>query len=435
MQKILRQVLDVIRPSRQEMKGEIQFTKTLLAHIRANSPSGCDVVLTGSMAKRTFIREKRDVDVFVLFKRSVPRGHLEPAIKGILKKAFPGRAYQLSYAEHPYARFRLEGRRIDLVPAYRIADASERVSAVDRSVLHTSYVLRNLKSVDDVLLLKSFLQANSLYGAEIKIRGFSGYLCELLIIRHGSFPRLLKAASKWKPPGHPVFIDIKKYHKGRKAIREAALRFGNLTVIDPTDRNRNVAAAVSAANLACFTRLCREFLKKPSAQAFLRKPESFEERLANVLKAAKGAKPFMVTLPRPDVVDDVLWGQLHRMIGQLEHHLAGFKPKTILADDSQHIIRLAVLLKKDSLPKEMVVEGPPLGMKAHVKGFRASHRGARFIARKKKLCAIVKRPITSAEGAIMDFFRKLGKTKSHLACGEELVVLEPIRRGKKPPAS
>jgi tRNA nucleotidyltransferase (CCA-adding enzyme) len=418
MEKILRQVLTVIRPSHHEMEEELAFTKALVAHIKASAPRGCEVVLTGSMAKRTFLRERRDVDVFVLFRRSVPKDRLEPLIEGIMAAAFPGRAYQLSYAEHPYARFRLEGRRIDLVPAYKIADASERVSAVDRSVLHTSFVLRNLKNVDDVLLLKSFLQANSLYGAEIKIQGFSGYLCELLVIRYGGFVNLLRAASRWKPP---LFIDIRKYYHGAKAVREAQLRLGSFVVIDPTDANRNVAAAVSSDNLSRFIRLCKAFLKRQSPQAFLRKPESFEDRVS---RPAKGARLFMVSLPRPDVVDDVLWGQLHRMTGQLEHHLVEFGPKAILADDSQHIIRLAIILQKDRLPPVMEIEGPPLGMKEHVQSFRKSHRGARFVSRKKKLFAIVKRPVTGAEGAIMDFFRKFSGTKSHIACGEELVVVE-----------
>jgi tRNA nucleotidyltransferase (CCA-adding enzyme) len=425
MQKILRQVLALIKPSRREMAAEKAFTKLLVEHIRLNAPRGCEVVLTGSMAKRTFLREKRDVDVFVLFRRSVARDRLEPLIKGIMEKAFPGRAYQLSYAEHPYVRFRLEGRKIDLVPAYRIADASERLSAVDRSVLHTSFVLRNLKNVDDVLLLKSFLQANSLYGAEIKIQGFSGYLCELLIIRYGGFVKLLRAASGWKPP---LFIDVKKYYLGHKAVREAQLRLGRFVVIDPTDANRNVAAAVSEANLARFIRLCSGFLRKPSAQFFLRKPESFEDKVSRM---ARGASVFMVALPRPDVVDDVLWGQLHRMLGQMEHHLVEFGPKIILADDSQHIVRLALALEKDLLPPTMEVEGPPLGMKQHAKRFKDSHRGARFISRKKKLFAIVKRPVTHAEAAIQEFFRKFSKTKSHLACSEELVVVEKVRKPLK----
>jgi tRNA nucleotidyltransferase (CCA-adding enzyme) len=415
---VLSRVLQVIRPTAAEAAAEVRFSRLLVEHIRASAPRGSEVVLTGSMAKRTFLRAKRDVDVFVLFSRGVPRDALEPHIKGIMERAFPGRAYQLSYAEHPYARFRLHCRRIDLVPAYRIADASERVSAVDRSVLHTSFVRRNLKSAGDVLLLKAFLQANGLYGAEIKVQGFSGYLCELLIIRYGTFMGLARAAAKWKLP---VFIDIKGYHKGKAAIAAMQEKLGRFAVIDPTDRNRNVAAAVSPENLSGFIRLCRAFLKKPSERMFLRAPESFEARVS---EAAKGAKLFMVTLPRPDVVDDVLWGQLHRLMGQLGRHLAGYGPKAILADDSQHIVRLAVILGKGELGPRMAVEGPPAAMKAHAAAFRKSHPGARFIKRKNRLCAIVKRPVRKAGSSILEFFRGLSGTASHLACGEELIVIE-----------
>lgn len=425
---ILAGVLATIRPSPAEMAREVRFSRALVEHIQASAPANSEVVLTGSMAKRTFLREKRDVDVFVLFGRSVPRAKLEPAIKRIMQKAFPGRAYQLSYAEHPYARFRLAGRRIDLVPAYRIADASERISAVDRSVLHTSFVRKNLRSIDDVLLLKSFLQANSLYGAEIKVQGFSGYLCELLVIRYGGFVKLLRAASGWKPP---VFIDIQKYYKGQKAVQEAQLRLGRFVVIDPTDANRNVAAAVSSENLSRFMRLCRSFLKKPDAQFFLRKPETFAEKVARAAGAARGAKLFTVALPRPDIVDDVLWGQLHRLMGQLGRHLAEYRPKAMLADDSQHIIRLALVLGLDRLPLQMAVAGPPSGMKEHAAAFRKSHRGARFVVRKKRVYAIVRRPAASAtaEWAIREFFRKSSRAgfKSHLACSEELVVVERCR--------
>ncbi len=431
---ILTAVLAAVRPSPAEMAGEVRFSRALVEHIQASAPANSEVVLTGSMAKRTFLREKRDVDVFVLFGRSVPREKLEPAIKRIMQKAFPGRAYQLSYAEHPYARFRLDGRRIDLVPAYRIADASERISAVDRSVLHTTFVRKNLRSIDDVLLLKSFLQANSLYGAEIKVQGFSGYLCELLIIRYGGFMKLLRAASGWKVQV-PVFLDIKKYYKGAKAVREAQLRLGRFVVIDPTDANRNVAAALSPENLSRFTHVCRSFLKKPDAQFFLRKPESFQEKVAQAAGAARGAKLFTVSLPRPDVVDDVLWGQLRRMLGQLGRHLAEYNPKAMLADDSQHIIRLALVLGLDRLPLELAVAGPPAGMKEHAAAFRKSHKGARFVVRKKRVYAIVRRPAASAtaEWAIREFFRKSSQamTKSHLACGEELVVVEKCRTAGK----
>lgn len=453
MQKILQQVLGVIKPTEEEVACEERFARLLVAHIQNNVSKGCEVVLTGSIAKRTFLRDKKDVDIFVLFGRSVPREKLEPAIRAIMSAAFPGVGYQMSYAEHPYARFHFQGRRIDLVPAYKITNASERLSAVDRSVLHTGFVLRNMKpsQTEDVLLLKQFLKANSMYGAEIKTAGFSGYLCELLTIHHGGFAKLVKSTAKWKAP---VFIQLAntgaktKKPKNKKATKRTGsgatnangaasgasgyARFqSSFVVVDPTDANRNVAAAVSEENLANFIALCKSFATKPSKSFFFRKPETFEEKAA---KVGKGKKLLMLSMPRPEIVDDILWGQLYKMTGQLERHLKDldFDLKGILADDTRHLVRLAIILEKDELPSTMVVEGPPLDMKKHAEQFKKSHKKAKFSKKGKRLYATVKRPITKAEDAVMQFFHEFSKTKSHLAYPEEMLILGRLSKGKKP---
>jgi tRNA nucleotidyltransferase (CCA-adding enzyme) len=429
MKKVLPCVLAAVKPTREEAAAERGFAEFLVAHISRNLPEGCEAVLTGSMAKGTFLRDKRDIDIFVLFDRSVPREDLEARISGVMAASFPGLGYQLSYAEHPYARFHFEGRRIDLVPAYRITRAAERISAVDRSVLHTKFVTSSLSRAQagEVLLLKQFLRSNGLYGAEIKIGGFSGYLCELLIIRFGSFAALVRAAAKWKP-GSPVFIYLKKAHTP-KGAEEAQKRFNApFVVIDPTDKNRNVAAALTPENFARFCALCKSFLKGPSEDFFFRKPEPFEDRAA---RGARGGSLFIISMPRPDVVDDVLWGQLYKMMGQLEAHLKEFGPKPILADDSRHVVRLAITLKKDRLPGRMLVEGPPIGMKKHAGQFRKSHKKAKFIVKKKRLYADVKRPAARAEGAIRSFFRAFSTTRSHLAYPEEMILVESVQAGPK----
>jgi tRNA nucleotidyltransferase (CCA-adding enzyme) len=412
-------VLAAIKPTRQEVASELDNAKELVRHITKKAPPTCEVVLTGSMAKKTFLRTGRDIDIFVLFERSTPKGKLEPAIKKIMDRAFPGTGYQLSYAEHPYVRFHYNGRRVDLVPAYKISRPSERLSAVDRSVLHTKFVRNSMKvkQTDEVLLLKQFLKSNELYGAEIKVEGFSGYLCELLIIKYGTFRRLVREASKWKD----VFIDIRKFHSPKEKD-EAKKRFASrFIVIDPTDKDRNVAAAVSDASYRRFISLCKSFLKKPSKKFFFRLPDTFEQK---VKKASKGKKLIILSMPRPDVVDDVLWGQIHKLVKQLKEALSDFGPKEILADDSHHMVKLAVVLKSDRLPAKMLVVGPPLKMKKHVEKFRKAHKKAKFVKKGGKLYAEVKRPVTKAEKALSDFFKKYSETKSHLAYSEEMILIE-----------
>lgn len=416
--ELLSDVLSAIKPSKAEAAAEMQNASVLLELISRRAPSGCDVVLTGSMAKGTFLKDAKDIDVFVLFDLATPKDKFEPAIRKIMGRAFPATGYQVSYAEHPYVRFHYNGRRVDLVPAYKITKSSERLSAVDRSVLHTKFVRRSMKArqTDEVLLLKQFLKANELYGAEIKIKGFSGYLCELLIIRYGTFRKLMREASKWRD----VFIDLGKHYppRGRAAAKK---RFASkFIVVDPTDSERNVSAAVSPANLGKFVSLCKRFVKKPSKNFFFRVPETFEQK---VRKASKGAKLLMVSMPRPDVVDDVLWGQLHKLGRQLNDALKEFGPRKILYDDSRHVVRIAIVLKNEKLAPKMLVLGPPLKMKSHVEKFRKAHKRARFVKKKGKLYAEVKRPVTKAESALMQFFKKFSKTDSHLAYPEEMIII------------
>ena len=421
--KMLSQVLTLIKPSKKERKEEQRFAKAVAAKVRKAVPKGCRVAITGSIAKGTFLRDSKDLDIFVLFSKTQPKERFESLIVSVVKKAFPGTGYQLSYAEHPYARFHHGGRRVDLVPAYAIKHAGERLSAVDRSVLHTKYILKNMKirQKDGVLLLKKLLKANGLYGAEIKIEGFPGYLCELLVLRYRSFMGLVSAAALWNPP---TIIDLERHYKTKKEIPSLPKRFGpGLIVIDPTDRNRNVAAAVSLENLKRYILLCRRLQKNPKEDHFLRAPETFEQKLEKLagLSARFGkGSTLLITLPKPEIVDDVLWGQLRKLMKQLYSRLEsdGFElpHSDMIADDSENKIRIAFAVKNPILPAEMEMAGPMLGMHKNVADFRKHHTGAKFVKRKNRIFAVVKREIRTPEASVRGFFKELNKKgKSHLA--------------------
>lgn len=407
-----------ISPSRSEKRAEARFASSVVSKIRSACPRGFKVVLAGSVAKGTFLRDSKDLDVFVLVGKQIQKSGMEAMLEAIMRKAYPRLGYQLSYAEHPYLRFHLGGRKIDLVPAYRIKNARERLSAVDRSVLHTKYVRSSLKEGQkrDVLLLKKFLKANSLYGAEIKTEGFPGYLCELLILHYGGFLPLVRAAAKWKPP---VAIDIEKLHP-KKSAAGFPERFGSgLVVIDPTDPGRNVAAAVSARNLGSFMSLCRRFSRNPSAVFFTREPKSFQQKVSGL----RGRITFVITLPKPNVVDEVLWGQLKKLMRQLAAHMRDFGPEEPFADDEGEV-RIALPLKTGVLPENIVLEGPPLVMKEHVGKFRKAHAGAKFVKSKGRMRAVKKRSVRRADEALKQFFKKFGKAGSHLSCPPNNVTME-----------
>jgi len=408
--QILEDVLRCISPSAREAKNESAFAKSVIRKIAKACPKGCRVVLAGSVAKGTFLRDSKDLDIFVLVGKTMPKARMEGMLKSIMKKAYPSLGHQLSYAEHPYLRFHLDGRKVDLVPAYSIKHSSERLSAVDRSVLHTKYILKNLKKSQksEVLLLKKFLKANSLYGAEIKTEGFPGYLCELLIHEYGNFTKLTKTVAKWKLP---IVLDSAK-HYPKKELQGLLEKFdSSLVVIDPTDSNRNVAAALSKKNTKAFISLCRRFVKKPAVGFFMKVPKTFQQKVAI---SRKRYNVFLITLPKPDVVDDILWGQLKKLMKQLVAHMKEFNPAEPFADDGQQVI-IAMPLRKSILPENEVLLGPPPDMKTHLKKFRKAHKGAKFVKKSERLCAIKKRKIRKAEDMLREFFKKYSKKGTHLS--------------------
>ena len=94
-----------------------------------------------------------------------------------------------------YVTFNYNGYDIDLVPCYPYTQGAGLQSAVDRTPAHNEYVISSIDGrEDEVLLLKQFLLARGIYGSELRTQGFSGYLCEILILKFGSFRGVLGTA-------------------------------------------------------------------------------------------------------------------------------------------------------------------------------------------------------------------------------------------------
>jgi len=408
---ILKEVLREIEPTQREADEIKRLARSLIKLLKEYEKER-RILLAGSVAKGTYLRDSADIDIFIMFKERLPKEEMKREIEGLMARAFPGTVYQMNYAEHPYVRFHISGRRVDIVPAYEMKKTEERFTAVDRSVLHTKYILKNLKKSrrKDVLLLKQLLKANGLYGAEIKVQGFSGYLCELLIIKYGSFSKLIKEAARWKLP---LIIDLKKYYKPKDAELLIKKFNSKFIVIDPTDRNRNVAAALSEENLKRFISLARRFLRKPSKNFFFRE-ENFDEKIK---RASRHGRILLIKFKKPDVVDDVLWGQLKKFMRMLENALADFTVKDIFADGDGEV-RIAVITKNDITGGTVEKQGPPVEMKKHVESFRREHKNERIIERGGRLIAFVKIPKKKLKDAALEFIKKNYENFSHLPLRE-----------------
>jgi len=254
-------------PTEDERKDTVSFSQETvkrLAEELQRSGIEADVQVQGSMAKDTWLAGEKDIDLFILLPRTYEKDDF-PRVLEVVKRV-AGKDWLEAYAEHPYIQADIDGYTIDFVPAFKIEKAEEARSSVDRTPLHTQYVNGHLSQEikNEVRLLKRFMHGTGTYGAEIKVGGFSGYLCEILVLYYGSFHKTLKAASRWRKK---QVIDVERYYEG---LEEEARKIfqDNLIVVDPVDKGRNVASAVRESRLSEFLVAARWFLENPDIEFF-----------------------------------------------------------------------------------------------------------------------------------------------------------------------
>ena len=345
-------VLKSIRPTAAQDKRVMDVVEELAEMAVAEAKKlkvHIEPMLVGSVAKGTHLKDP-DIDLFMLFSESTPMEQLKEAGLAIGRKVLGGREH---YAQHPYVRGTYKGFQVDLVPCFRIRDTRAKISAVDRTPFHTEFVKKNLKKgmADEVRLLKRFMKGIESYGAEAKVQGFSGYLCELLVMRFGSFRAVLGSGKNWKVgeamelPGFP----------GNEFPEP-------LTFIDPVDSKRNVASAVSPETMLRFILASREYLADPSVKFFFPAERVAWDSGRVRRVAGKSIQNLLsVTFPKLDLIDDVVYPQLRKSLAAITALLerAEFEvEKTSIHVDK--VTHLLIELVSMSLPKSRKHRGPPV---------------------------------------------------------------------------
>ncbi len=387
IERIANEVLKLVKPTEKEMKAATFYSNELMGRLKSVVPKNVEIVLVGSVARGTQIRGSSDIDIFLLFPKSMEERKMEELGlkygKGIVKKG-QNESFIIKYAEHPYVKVLLKNENIaaDIVPAFKISNASEMGSAVDRTQLHNEFVNAKLskKQRDDVRIMKTFLNANNIYGAEARIEGFSGYLCELLVYHYGSF---INAIEHFSSTTVPVVIDPLNKGKDIQNIKELKSRFNkNIIVVDPTDRNRNVAANVSDASLARLMLVSRRFIREPKASAFMAKGYSDKEskEFISGIKRKTGLDLYLLVFNMPDITEDILWQQLKRLRNGMESVLEheGF-PSTISTQNISEKHGIICFMIRNAKRESVIVKGPSIFMESACAAFLNSHSNAMHI--------------------------------------------------------
>ena len=364
IQAVTQQILKKITPKPAERSKVEALSRELEQKISAACKSEgvtATVRVEGSVAKDTWLSENPDIDVFMRLPTSIPRKNLGDVGLRIAKKA-AGDAEQLErFAEHPYLEIFVDGYRVDIVPCYD-AKPGEWQSATDRTPYQTDYIKARLGKElrGEVRLLKRFMQGIGVYGAEIKVGGFSGYLCELLVMKFGSFEGVVEAFARYS---QRVVIDIEGFYANRK--NELALLFSEpLVIVDPVDKGRNVASAVQPHKLYTFIAAARAFQKSPAETFFYPpKPQALSAEALQCEFVNRGSALVFLITGGVKAVPDVLWGQLFRSKRSLRTmlELSDFK---VLQDsvwsDEKTLSAFVFELEQQKLPNIKKHLGPPL---------------------------------------------------------------------------
>ncbi len=383
---ILKEVLDEIKPSEDEAK---EVMSKVDAFIKSIKIKDAEIVLGGSGAKGTWLKEAFDIDLFVRFDDS----YHDKDISLILEKAIKRFNPEKFHGSRDYFQVKTETFTYEIVPVIKIKEAKKAFNITDASPLHAEWVKKNSsqKVKDDIRLAKKFFKAHELYGAESYIKGFSGYVLEILTIHYGGFIKLLKASKKWKKK---QVIDLAKHHKDVFFEVNNSKLESPIIVIDPVQPGRNAAAALSLEKFKLLQNVANKFLKTPSKDFFEKTKLDLEK-----LKKLKNTIVLEV-IPfegKEDVVGCKIEKAFNFFMKELDKKEFKIKKKGWEWDDK---VLFYYQVEKEVLSHEQLIYGPPVEMEHHAQEFKKKYKHVKEV--KGKLVAKIKRKYISFDILIRD---------------------------------
>jgi len=380
LQSILVSVLRDITPTEDEQAKTKAMMQLVTSETeRVLKPLGLDYTVAGSYMRDTWMKDKKEFDLFILFPVKTSRKDLEEkgiAIGKQIVSNLHGKS-RIAYAEHPYVRAKAKNYDIDIVPCYKVESAHKIKSAVDRTPFHNRWLARHLlpELRPEVRVMKQFCKANGFYGSDTKYQAFSGYLCELLVVHYRSFRNLVEKAAGWEPGR----IVINLEGMGGEDIKAIHDKFKKqpLIVIDPVDPARNVAAALSPENFIKFVNACKTLLAKPNKKMFQKSDKPVPVTKLSSERKSRKTLLMGISFKAPDVIPDILWPQLRKTAKRVKDILEEYDFSVLnhmaWSDDST-IATLIFEMEVWELPKPRKIEGPSMFVIKHAQDFLRKYR-------------------------------------------------------------
>jgi tRNA nucleotidyltransferase (CCA-adding enzyme) len=386
----LKEVLKDITPTKDERVTTLKIVNAFLTKLNASLKKNrlsAKAVLGGSYAKDTWLKGDYDVDVFVRFSLT----HKKDNLSARLAKALNPWKAERVHGSRDYFWIREKQFKFEIVPVLAIKKAADAQNVTDFSPLHVHWVNKNGKKYKgDIRLLKKFCKAQGVYGAESYIRGFSGHVVDILVIYCKGFLPFLRAAAAWKPK---TIIDY-YHHFDKKALfvlNKSKIQ-GPLIIIDPVQKERNAAAALSKDKYDGLITAAQKFLKRPSK-------DSFVETEVDLGKLAKQGHLVQVCAKAPKGKEDVVGTKLVHVFEYLKRYLedfellvSGWRWNKGPEAEFWYVVRHA------RLPETMIRPGPPMDLTSAVANFRKTHK--KTFVQNHRVMAEIKRPWRTPEQAV-----------------------------------
>jgi len=346
--KVIAEGERIASPTREDEAEMLSKARRILAKTRKAAGRFSEtrgVLLGGSFAKGTWLRGHVDLDIFVKITPTTPEADFEKVGLEVGTLATRGYPRGKKFAQHPYTEATVEGVRVNIVPCFDVPKG-EWKSAADRSPFHVKLVERlPAESKTEIRLLKLFMNGVGVYGAEIEKQGFSGYVAEVLVMKHGDFPSVLE----W-------FADSKQ-----SPTRPFSLP-------DPVDEKRDLGIAVSGESYGRMVMASREFLKHPSL--------AFFRGMSGKAHPSMGEEVFAVVFSHRQLSEDTLWGELRKTSKHIIRHLEvlGFITARSMAA-SNNADRSAILFIPEyvELPEAEQRVGPTVDRREDVRAFLSTN--------------------------------------------------------------
>lgn len=407
IERIFEKIAVGISPNKQELSDERKFAASLIEKLSKKLPKNVKILFVGSAARDTGLKGDRDIDLFAAFPREMDEDVIVKKTFAAAKNAVKAK-WVTHYAEHPYLQTTITGFKVEVIPCFQVEPHSGIKSAVDRSPLHMQYLEKKLtqRQRRDVRVLKKLLKIQGVYGAEVEVGGFSGLVCEQLMLKYGGLENLLREASKWMPP---VFIDYEGTWnaESKSGKMELLHKFpdSKLVLIDVIDRNRNAAAAVSSQSLAKFILLARAFVKKPNESFFAEKKNTHSAAKVQQLLQTRGTKFVVVEMKKPNIIEDISFPQLKRSEKNICRELqkSGFKVlgSCDLYANGQMLFEVA----NAELPRVKKLVGPPAWLEKNTAQFLKGKKPLRGpYLEDEKICIDVVQSETEVEKILKKIF-------------------------------